>query len=153
MRLGEILGLHRDQVDLRRRLVHLHATKNGESRTVPLSLLATQTFTRALANRRRPGNCPYIFFGTPDREGKNAGPYSFRTAWNVVRTEARLGDLRFHDLRHEAISRFVEDGLSDQEVVAISGHRSMQMLRRYTHLRTEDLVKKLDHVRRRRIRG
>ncbi len=59
---------------------------------------------------------------------------------------AGIAGLRFHDLRHEAISRFVEAGLSDQEVAAISGHKSMQMLKRYTHLRAEDLVVKLDRV-------
>jgi len=42
----------------------------------------------------------------------------------------------------------VEAGLSDQEVAAISGHKSMQMLKRYTHLRTEDLVGKLDSLSR-----
>ena len=48
----------------------------------------------------------------------------------------------------DSISRFVEAGLSDQEVAAISGHKSMQMLKRYTHLRAEDLVEKLDKLRR-----
>lgn len=57
-----------------------------------------------------------------------------------------MPDLRFHDLRHEAVSRLVEGGLSDQEVSAISGHKSMQMLKRYTHLRAEDLVAKLDKL-------
>ena len=51
-----------------------------------------------------------------------------------------------HDLRHEAVSRLVEAGLSDQEAASISGHKSMQMLRRYTHLRAEDLVKRLDRA-------
>lgn len=55
-----------------------------------------------------------------------------------------MGDLHFHDLRHEAVSRLVEAGFSDQEVSAISGHKSMQMLKRYTHLRAEDLVDRLD---------
>jgi integrase len=59
---------------------------------------------------------------------------------------ADIEDFHFHDLRHEAVSRLVEMGLSDQEVAAISGHKSMQMLRRYTHLRTEDLVAKLDQA-------
>ncbi|EPI5390640.1 site-specific integrase, partial [Pseudomonas aeruginosa] len=48
----------------------------------------------------------------------------------------------------EAVSRLVEGGLSDQEVSAISGHKSMQMLKRYTHLRAEDLVGKLDKLKR-----
>lgn len=50
----------------------------------------------------------------------------------------------FYDLRREAVSRLVEGGLSDQEVASISGHESRQMLRRYTHLRAEDLVTNLD---------
>ena len=57
-----------------------------------------------------------------------------------------MTDFRFHDLRHEAVSRLVESGLSDQEVSAISGHKSMQMLKRYTHLRAEDLVERLDSI-------
>jgi len=57
-----------------------------------------------------------------------------------------IHDFRFHDLRHEAVSRLVEAGLSDQEVSSISGHKSMQMLKRYTHLRAEDLVEKLDKL-------
>jgi integrase len=64
--------------------------------------------------------------------------------WNGLKKRINLADLHFHDLRHEAVSRFVEMGLSDQEVSAISGHKSMQMLKRYTHLRAEDLVERLD---------
>ena len=52
-------------------------------------------------------------------------------------------DLRFHDLRHEAISRFFEMGLSVPEVALISGHRDYRMLQRYTHLKPEELVVKL----------
>jgi hypothetical protein len=44
----------------------------------------------------------------------------------------------------------VEAGFSDQEVSAISGHKSMQMLKRYTHLRAEDLVGRLDNLPKRR---
>jgi integrase len=44
------------------------------------------------------------------------------------------------------VSRLVEAGLSDQKVAAISGHKSMQMVRRYTHLRAEDLVAELDQI-------
>ena len=64
-----------------------------------------------------------------------------------IKESVGMKDLRFHDLRHEAVSRFVEGGLSDQQVAAISGHKSMQMLRRYTHLRAEDLVDELDNLK------
>jgi len=50
-------------------------------------------------------------------------------------------------VEHEAVSRLVESGqLTDQQVAAISGHKSMQMLKRYTHLRAEDLVNALDNI-------
>ena len=56
---------------------------------------------------------------------------------------AGITGLHFHDLRHEAISRFFERGLSVPEVALISGHRDYRMLFRYTHLRAEDGAKKL----------
>jgi integrase len=64
-------------------------------------------------------------------------------AWERLRIRAGLPCLRFHDLRHEAISRFFERGLSVAEVALISGHRDVRMLFRYTHLRAEDVAKKL----------
>jgi integrase len=69
------------------------------------------------------------------------------------RAVRRLGleDLRFHDLRHEAVSRFFEMGLSVPEVALISGHRDPRMLFRYTHLRPEDLARKLAKVNQRAI--
>ncbi|WP_312571632.1 tyrosine-type recombinase/integrase, partial [Stutzerimonas balearica] len=74
-------------------------------------------------------------------------PYVFSKAWNGMKKRLGMTDLRFHDLRHEAVSRLVESGhFSDQQVAAISGHKSMQMLKRYTHLRAEDLVKALDKM-------
>jgi integrase len=52
--------------------------------------------------------------------------------------------LTFHDLRHEATSRLFEKGLNPMQVAAITGHKTLQMLKRYTHLRAEDLAKLLD---------
>ena len=66
-----------------------------------------------------------------------------RQAWDRLVKRAGITNLRFHDLRHEAISRFFEMGLSVPEIVLISGHRDPRMLFRYTHLRAEDVVKKL----------
>ena len=145
MRTGEIKSLTRSQVDLQKRTVHLTETKNGSSRTVPLTHQATDVFHAALNHPVRPFDTDLIFFGEPGRDGIRR-PYEFRPAW--VRTLKRAGikGLRFHDLRHEAVSRLVEAGLGDQEVAAISGHKSMQMLKRYTHLRAEDLVGRLDQL-------
>jgi len=145
MRQGEILTLERDQVDLARRIVRLNQTKNDTSRTVPLSPPATSTFREALAHPVRPADTNLLFWGEPGRDGKRR-PYVINRVWAQAVARAGLRDFRFHDLRHEAVSRLVEAGLSDQQVSAISGHKSMQMLKRYTHLRAEDLVAELDRV-------
>jgi integrase len=55
-----------------------------------------------------------------------------------------LADLTFHALRHEATSRFFEKGFNPMQVSAITGHKTLQMLKRYTHLKAEDLAKLLD---------
>jgi integrase len=66
-----------------------------------------------------------------------------RLAWKRARDKAGISDLRFHDLRHEAISRFFEMGLSVPEVALISGHKDPRMLFRYTQLRAENVAAKL----------
>jgi|SRR5579883_2644941 len=149
MRSSEITGLRREQVDVKRRIVRLSDTKNDNARTVPLTKRAAELFTAALKNPTRPKDCRLVFFGEPGRDGVRR-PYNFNKVWLGIKAKLGVSDLRFHDLRHEAVSRLVEAGLSDQEVAAISGHKSMQMLRRYTHLRAEDLVGKLDELAARR---
>jgi site-specific recombinase XerD len=52
-------------------------------------------------------------------------------------------NLRFHDLRHEAVTRLFEKGLNPIEVGMVNGHKTLSMLQRYTHLRSEELVAKL----------
>jgi integrase len=147
MRWSEILSLHKSQVDIKRRIVRLLKTKNTQPRTVPLTLRAVEVFSKALANPERPKDTDLIFFGAPGRDGVRR-PYQFDRMWQAIKKMQGLKDFRFHDLRHEAVSRFVEAGFSDQEVSAISGHKSMQMLKRYTHLRAEDLVVRLDQAAR-----
>lgn len=146
MRSSEIATLKLTQVDLDRRIVRLIETKNTLPRTVPLSKIAAENFRLALDNPARPDDTELIFFGEPGRDGKRR-PYNFNKVWGDIKKRLGITDFKFHDLRHEAVSRLVELGLSDQEVASISGHKSMQMLRRYTHLRAEDLVAKLDSVK------
>lgn len=72
-----------------------------------------------------------------------------KSAWRTALQRLNIQNLHFHDLRHEAISRLFELGtLNVMEVSAISGHRSLNMLKRYTHLRAYQLVSKLDARRR-----
>jgi integrase len=69
---------------------------------------------------------------------------ALRLAWERMKKRVGIEDLRFHDLRHEAISRFFEKGLSVPEVASISGHRDLRMLQRYAHARNEVIFAKLD---------
>jgi integrase len=129
MRRGEILGLTWDNIDLKRRTAFLPLTKNGSSREVPLSTKAVCVLQQ---QRTRTGISPFPVTAN-----------AFRLAWDRLRGRAGLNDLRFHDLRHEAISRFFEMGLSIPEVAFISGHKDVKMLFRYTHLRVDSVVSKL----------
>jgi integrase len=128
MRRGELLGLTWDYVDLDKRTAFLPMTKNGSSREVPLSPRAV-TWLEGL-----PRTSSHVMPATG---------IAVRLAWDRLVARAGLEDLRFHDLRHEAITRFFEMGLSIPEVALISGHRDPRMLFRYTHLRAEDVGKKL----------
>ena len=65
-----------------------------------------------------------------------------RLAWVRARNKAAITDLRFHDLRHEAVSRFFEMGMSVPEVALISGHKDVRQLFRYTHLNPTNAFKK-----------
>jgi integrase len=124
------IGLQWSDVDLQKRTAHLPTTKNGEARTVPLSSRAI----RVLSDLPHNPNDPRVFGTT--YEGIHQ---------SFVRACKRAGieDLRFHDLRHEATSRFFEKGLREMQVAAITGHKTLQMLKRYTHLKAEDLAKLL----------
>ncbi|STQ14842.1 shufflon-specific DNA recombinase [Enterobacter cloacae] len=87
--------------------------------------------------------------GAGDGAGFDYTSNGFKSAWRVLLAELEIHDLHFHDLRHEAVSRLFELGtLNVMEVAAISGHKSMNMLKRYTHLRASQLVSKLDARRR-----
>ena len=68
---------------------------------------------------------------------------ALRGLWGRACKRAGIRELRFHDLRHEATSRFFERGLNVMEVASITGHKDLRMLLRYTHLRAEDLAEKL----------
>ncbi len=127
MRRGELLALRWENVDLQHRTARLIDTKNGEDRTVPLSTHAVDIL------KHLPRNISGRVFGGVDIS------HSFAAACR----RAGIKGLRFHDLRHEATSRLVEKGLNHMQVAAITGHKTLQMLKRYTHLRAEDLAKLL----------
>ena len=123
MRRSEILGLARGDFDAQNKTVTLKDTKNGRSRTIPLSCTALE-----ILNRR-----------TQDGTMFTMQPDSVSQALRRACHKLELKDYRFHDLRHEAISRLFERGLSVPQVAMISGHQDYRMLARYVHLHRFEL--------------
>lgn len=131
MRRGEILALAWNQVDLKRRCATILESKNGHSRTIPLTPTA------------------YALLQGIDRDGELVFPLTkdaLKMAWGRLLKVAKIEDLHFHDLRHEAVSRFFELGLTVPEVASISGHRDTRMLLRYAHANTSKLQAKLERL-------
>lgn len=131
MRQGEILKLRWENINLRTRIAHLPETKNGTARDVPLSLRARDALLKLGVQTKGT-----VFTYT------SAG---IKSTWRYMMASLAIDDLHFHDLRHEAISRLAEMGTFDLlEISAISGHKSLTMLKRYTHHQTSKLVRKID---------
>jgi len=129
MRRGELLSLRWSDVFIADCFVRLNDTKNGESRDVPLSIRAHNILTnlpRHISGR--------VFPVTADAVKKV-----------YVRAVERAGlvDLHFHDLRHEATSRIAEKLDNVLELSAVTGHKTLSMLKRYYHPRAKDLARKL----------
>ncbi len=157
-RLGELLSVDWSDVDLEDRVMAIrgmeHAsgqrTKNEDaSRAVPLSTTATAALKDLIglqskasdenveesSEAKQPEGKVFSWWKASD---------SFNKTWVRVRERAGVENLRFHDLRHEATSRLFELGVFDSmEVASITGHKTLAMLKRYTHLKAKDLAKKL----------
>jgi integrase len=140
MRRSELMGLEWQDVDLENRRVHLHITKNKNPRRVPLTQDAVATFK----------SIPKIH---PDK----VFPVSLcwlRRYFEKTRTQAKLSwphkginpfeDIRYHDIRHEALSKLSDAGLNVIELAHISGHRVLSMLQAYVHPSHEAIFEKLD---------
>ncbi len=129
MRRGELLALVWKDIDLHRQVATLHDTKNGDKRSVPLSVKAVNT----LANLPR-SSCGKVFPMT-----------SCAVSAALKRSLARLqiSNSRFHDLRHTAITQIASKLPNVIELSAVSGHKSLRMLQRYYHPDVQGLAKKL----------
>jgi integrase len=132
MRRSEILNLRWEQVQRGESALLIPHAKNGHSRAIPL----TAAMSEILNNVAQTDARVFPISGN-----------AFRLAWQRLRSRAAANDLHFHDLRHEAISRFFEKGLNVPEVALISGHRDPRMLFRYTHPVRAEILKKIEHPR------
>jgi integrase len=129
MRRSEMLKLKWQDINLETGFALLYDTKNGEDRKVPLTLKCIQLLNQL------------------SRSHEHVFPISatcLNQAWRRAVRKAEIKDLRFHDLRHEAVSRFFEMGMNIAEVALISGHKDVTQLFRYTHLKPENVFKKYE---------
>jgi integrase len=150
MRRGEWLNLMWANVDLEARTMFLRETKNGESREVPLSTRAVGILRELRPDQDRP-------HGRVLKKQPGTITAAFRRSCDIARMkyvaecEAKdiepdpdfLTNLRWHDLRHEATSRLFEKGLDVMEAASVTGHKTLAMLKRYTHPRAKNIAKKL----------
>lgn len=131
-RRGELLNAKWEHVDLERRVWLIPTSKTGKPRRVPLSNAAVQVLEALV---RYPG-CPYVV-PNPD----TLKPFvSLKHGWDTARREAKLGDLRLHDLRHSAASFMINAGVDLFAVGRVLGHADHKSTMRYSHLANETLM-------------
>lgn len=129
MRFGEIAGLRWRDIDFQQRTITLLRTKNGDRRIIPLTDEAVSLFQECLT------------FGVPldelvfrsQRNSSAQQKVSIREAFENAVERAGIKNFRFHDLRHTAASYMAMSGATQGELMAILGHRSPSMTRRYAH--------------------
>lgn len=141
MRLGEMFTLKTADIDLVRRTIFLHQTKNGSKRQVSISsVLLKKLEAHGLSQT-------YLFEdwwqGGDAKEKCRVGHMlSHRFAKRFE--QAGCPDLRTHDLRHESISRLYErTTMTDMEISKVSGHKGFRMLQRYFNARGSVLASKM----------
>ncbi len=123
----EVLGLRWQDIDLMRGVITLHETKNGERRILPLTGHALDLIKQHSKVRRLVSDLVF--------PGKNLqSSIDIRTPWKTAVKRAGITDFRFHDLRHSAASYLAMNGASLAEIAEILGHKTLQMVKRYSHL-------------------
>jgi len=129
MRRGELLDLRWSNIDLESQTAFLPMTKNGTARTVPLSrkaIVLLKELPRCIDGQVFPIHAP-----------------AHHKAFKRACKRAGLVDLHWHDLRHTAITRLATKLPNLIELAAVSGHRSLSMLKRYYHPSATELARKL----------
>ena len=152
MRESEIRTLRWKQVDFLKRILTVGKSKTsaGTGRTIPIN---AELFSTLAEHKTwyETNVCPvdsqlYVFpFGDCRKYHPDRPISSFKTSWKNVRRKAGV-TIRFHDLRHTAITKLAETGAADETIMAIAGHVSRTMLSRYAHIRTEAKRQALEKI-------
>jgi integrase len=126
-RQGEILGLEWQHIDFNNQLASIKETKNGRPRSISLAE-SVITELRQLYQNRNPAK-PLVF------ASKTAfGRVDLKKAWQEALKRADIKNCRIHDLRHTFCTLAAQQGASNLELATAMGHRTLQMLQRYTHM-------------------
>ena len=128
MRQGELMGLKWQDVNLKEGFVILHETKNGERRRVPIAGLALELLREHAKLRRI--DTP-LLFPSPTKPQQ---PIELRKAFLTALERAEITDFHWHDLRHSTASYLAMNGASLTEIAGVLGHKTLQMVKRYSHL-------------------
>jgi integrase len=127
MRQGELMNLRWNNVDLHKGRILLNKTKNGERRVVALSGHALDLIAQHAQSSA--GSNSLLF------PGRNIdSPLFVRVPWLEAVKAAGIEDFRFHDLRHSAASYMLMSGASLGEIAELLGHKTLQMVKRYSHI-------------------
>ena len=127
-RHGELINLRWSNVDLQRRVITLHDTKNKERRLLPLAHYALQLMEEHNKVRNIASD---LVFPSPSNPQKS---WDSRSAWEAALKRANIDNFRFHDLRHSCASYLAMNGASLAEIAEVLGHKTLQMVKRYAHL-------------------
>lgn len=145
MRLREMYTIELSEIDLKGRTIFLTDTKNDELRQVPISKSCKKMLKKYLKNEKPEKYLFPWFRGIKTDKELDEITASLSTKWGRVFDHAECENLNFHDLRHEATSRIYENTtLSDIEISKITGHKTLEMLKRYANLRASNLAKSLN---------
>ncbi len=135
MRKGEILGLKWRDIDIKRNIIHLYDTKNGEKREVPMNEVVQKTIISVLKNPES----QYVFCN------QDSKPYgNVRTSFFTACNKSGIVNFRFHDLRHTFASQLVMSGVDLNTVRELLGHKSLKMTLRYSHLSPDHKKRAVD---------
>jgi len=136
----ELKGIQWRDVDLINRTVTIRRSKtDAGQRLIPLNAEAMQVVTAMYRRAQKLGEVQpdhYLFFACERGSLDRCRPQkSWRTAWRSLTKAAGLKGLRFHDVRHHAITELAESQTSDSTIMSIAGHVSKKMLAHYSHIR------------------
>ncbi|MBK8816472.1 MAG: site-specific integrase [Methylococcaceae bacterium] len=128
MRQGELMGLLWRDVDLKKGNIILHETKNGERRRVPLAGHGLELLREYGKIRRLDSPLMFPSYTNP------ISPINLRSAFTFALERAEIKDFHWHDLRHCTASYLAMNGASLAEIAEILGHKTLAMVKRYSHL-------------------